>query len=114
MNERKRKLSRLELPVCRLFLLLSLSNGDGFAQAKAEMGIAEVNGTKLSYEMKGKGSIVVLIHGGLADSRLWDDQFEAFAKRHRVLRYDPRGFGKSAASCWAFCASASPASKHAG
>jgi pimeloyl-ACP methyl ester carboxylesterase len=31
----------------------------------------------------------------LADSRLWDDQFKAFAKHYRVLRYDLRGFGKS-------------------
>jgi pimeloyl-ACP methyl ester carboxylesterase len=36
-----------------------------------------------------------LIHGGLVDSRMWDDQFDEFAKRYRVVRYDMRGFGKS-------------------
>jgi pimeloyl-ACP methyl ester carboxylesterase len=29
------------------------------------------------------------------DSRLWDDQFRAFAREYRVIRYDLRGFGKS-------------------
>ncbi len=27
---------------------------------------------------------------------MWDDQFSVFAKRYRVIRYDVRGFGKSA------------------
>jgi pimeloyl-ACP methyl ester carboxylesterase len=27
---------------------------------------------------------------------MWDDQFEAFAQHYRVVRYDARGFGKSA------------------
>lgn len=39
--------------------------------------------------------MVVLVHGGLADSRLWDHQFKKFAKHFKVVRYDLRGFGKS-------------------
>ena len=58
-------------------------------------GYAQVNGTKLYYETAGKGPWVVLIHGGLVDSRLWDDQFYRFAKHFSVLRYDLRGYGKS-------------------
>jgi pimeloyl-ACP methyl ester carboxylesterase len=61
----------------------------------SEQGIAEVNGTKLFYEILGKGPTVVLIHGGLGDSRLWDDQIKRLAKHHKVLRYDLRSFGKS-------------------
>jgi pimeloyl-ACP methyl ester carboxylesterase len=30
------------------------------------------------------------------DSRQWDDQFKEFSKRYRVVRYDLRGFGRSA------------------
>ncbi len=56
---------------------------------------ADVNGTRLFYETAGNGSTVVLIHGGLADRRLWDDQFYKLAKHFRVVRYDLRGFGKS-------------------
>jgi 3-oxoadipate enol-lactonase len=49
----------------------------------------------LHYEIAGTGQPLVLIHGGLVNSGLWDDQFEVFAERCRVLRYDVRGFGQS-------------------
>jgi pimeloyl-ACP methyl ester carboxylesterase len=49
----------------------------------------------LYYEIAGEGQPLVLIHGGLVDSGLWDDQFEVFAGQFRTLRYDVRGFGKS-------------------
>lgn len=49
----------------------------------------------LSYEIAGTGHPLVLIHGGLVNSGLWDDQFEVFAQRYRTLRYDVRGFGRS-------------------
>src|SRR5579875_658948 len=60
-----------------------------------EAGFAQVNGTQLYYEMLGEGHPLVLIHGGYKDRRKWDDQFHAFAKHYRVIRYDVRGFGKS-------------------
>ena len=37
----------------------------------------------------------MLIHAGFLDSRMWDDQFQLFAKSARVIRYDVRGFGRS-------------------
>ncbi len=80
-------------------LLISLQAGipvPGQDRAGAT-GFADVNGTKLYYEAVGKGPAVVLLHGGLVDSRLWDDQMADFSKRHRVVRYDLRGYGKSAA-----------------
>jgi 3-oxoadipate enol-lactonase len=49
----------------------------------------------LYYEIAGDGHPLVLIHGGLVNSGLWDDQFEVFAEQYRTLRYDVRGFGKS-------------------
>lgn len=57
---------------------------------------AAVNGTRLYYEVSGSGSPLVLIHGHGLDSRMWDDQFTLFTAYYRVLRYDLRGFGKSA------------------
>lgn len=77
-----------------LIFMPSLISGKSADKAKVS-GIAEVNGTKLYYEMKGKGRSLVLIHGGLVDSRMWDDQFDELAKRYKVIRYDLRGFGKS-------------------
>lgn len=61
-----------------------------------ETGFLTVNGARLAYEMAGEGSAVVLIHAGIADRRMWDDQLAALAKRFRVIRYDQRGFGESA------------------
>lgn len=58
-------------------------------------GFTAVNGTKLYYEMKGKGPAVVFIHSGGFDRRTWDDQFTAFSDRYTVIRYDVRGYGKS-------------------
>jgi 3-oxoadipate enol-lactonase len=79
---------------------LSLMCGctQALAEDNAQTGVAEVNGTKLYYETAGKGPAVVLVHGGLVDSRLWNDQMKEFAKHHRVVRYDLRGFGRSAAA----------------
>lgn len=48
------------------------------------------------YEAAGSGPAVVLLHGFSLDTRMWDDQFEPLAERFRVIRYDLRGFGKSA------------------
>lgn len=59
-------------------------------------GIAAVNGTSLYYEQAGQGRTVVLIHGFSLDCRMWDDQFEPFARDYHVIRYDLRGFGRSA------------------
>jgi len=63
---------------------------------EVDSGHAEVNGTRLYYEVAGAGHPLVLIHGYTLDNRLWEDQFEVLSKQHKVLRYDLRGFGKSA------------------
>ena len=58
-------------------------------------GMAEVNETKLYYEVMGEGHPLVLIHGALIDRRVWDEQFKVFAEHYRVIRYDVRGYVKS-------------------
>jgi pimeloyl-ACP methyl ester carboxylesterase len=60
-----------------------------------ETGTAEVNGARVYYEVSGEGEPLVLVHAGIADSRMWEGQISAFAERYRVIRYDLRGFGKS-------------------
>jgi pimeloyl-ACP methyl ester carboxylesterase len=59
-------------------------------------GTASVNGTHLYFEIAGEGRPLVLIHGNTLDVRMWEDQIEAFAAKYQVIRYDMRGFGRSA------------------
>ena len=61
-----------------------------------ETGTAEVNGARIYYESAGEGEPLVLVHAGIADSRMWEGQLTAFADRYRVIRYDMRGFGRTA------------------
>ncbi len=58
-------------------------------------GYLDVNGGKLYYEAAGAGRAVVFIHAGIADHRMWDEQFDLFAQTYRVVRYDTRGFGQT-------------------
>ncbi|MFD8420612.1 alpha/beta fold hydrolase [Streptomyces sp. NPDC059466] len=51
---------------------------------------------QLSYVVTGDGPPVVLVHAGIADHRMWDAVVPALAERHTVVRYDLRGFGRSA------------------
>jgi 3-oxoadipate enol-lactonase len=50
---------------------------------------------RLYGEEGGAGSALVLLHGFSFDLSLWDPQFGAFARQHRAVRYDLRGFGRS-------------------
>ncbi len=61
-----------------------------------ETGTAEVNGARIYYESVGEGEPLVLVHAGIADSRMWESQLAAFADSYRVIRYDMRGFGRTA------------------
>lgn len=58
-------------------------------------GYVRVQGGRLWAEWAGEGSGVVLAHAGIADSRQWDPQWDALVARHRVVRYDLRGFGRA-------------------
>jgi 3-oxoadipate enol-lactonase len=49
----------------------------------------------LHHELAGSGSPVVFLHPGIADSRMWDPQWRSFAMRHRLLRCDLAGFGRT-------------------
>lgn len=59
-------------------------------------GMVAVNGTHLYYEQTGSGHPLVLIHGFTLNTQMWEDQFAVFARHYRVIRYDMRGFGRSA------------------
>ena len=60
-------------------------------------GFLNVQGAPLYYEVAGSDSdpALLLLHAGVADSRMWDEQFPVFAQQYRTIRYDLRGFGQS-------------------
>lgn len=60
-------------------------------------GYAEVGGARLYFEAAGAGHPLVLVHAGIADCRMWDEQFHTLARHYRVIRYDRRGFGETEA-----------------
>jgi 3-oxoadipate enol-lactonase len=49
----------------------------------------------LYHELKGSGQVVVFLHEGIADSRMWEPQWTSFAARYRLLRCDLAGFGRT-------------------
>ncbi len=58
-------------------------------------GFLDVSTASIYYEVAGEGFPLLLLHAGIADSRMWDDQFPIFAQHYRTIRYDLRGFGQS-------------------
>jgi pimeloyl-ACP methyl ester carboxylesterase len=48
---------------------------------------------RLATEACGAGDVVVLLHAGVADKRMWTRQLQALAASHRAVAYDRRGFG---------------------
>ena len=51
----------------------------------------------LFYEVSGAGDPIVLIHAFSVDRRMWEPQIATFDRRFRIVRYDLRGHGRSAA-----------------
>lgn len=83
-----------------LFYLLGLICAYTFSQkpeiaSSVDTGYILVDGGKLFYETAGNGKNIVLLHDGMVNREIWDEQFPLLAKTYRVVRYDRRGYGKS-------------------
>jgi 3-oxoadipate enol-lactonase len=55
----------------------------------------DVSGARLWYSEAGDGETVLLLHGGLGDSGLWEPVVPFLAGRFRTIRTDLRFFGRS-------------------
>jgi pimeloyl-ACP methyl ester carboxylesterase len=59
------------------------------------VSVVDVNGARLWYDEAGSGDTVLLLHGGLGDSGLWEPVVPFLAERFRTIRSDLRFFGRS-------------------
>ena len=57
--------------------------------------ILETNGARIAYDVDGSGEPVLLVHAGVANRSMWDDQVAALKDAYRVIRHDTRGFGET-------------------
>jgi pimeloyl-ACP methyl ester carboxylesterase len=64
----------------------------------AAEGMAPVNGILLHYAAYGRGSPVILLHGGLANMNYWANQVPVLAQHYHVVLVDSRGHGRSTRS----------------
>lgn len=62
-----------------------------------ESGFADVRGINMFYSLygKGKGSPILLIHGGLSSGDVWSFEVPALATDHEVIVADSRGQSRS-------------------
>lgn len=58
-------------------------------------GIAPVNNVELYYEMRGEGTPLILLHGGLGHSGNWENQIPDLSEHFEVIAVDSRGHGRS-------------------
>jgi 3-oxoadipate enol-lactonase len=56
---------------------------------------ATIDGSAIEYDVRGEGPAVLLLHAFPLGLSMWDTQAGALAGRHRVVRFDARGFGGS-------------------
>lgn len=59
------------------------------------MTVAELNGARIAYEVRGTGPTVTLIHEGIADRRMWRETLPVLESDFTVVTYDQRGYGES-------------------
>jgi pimeloyl-ACP methyl ester carboxylesterase len=60
------------------------------------MNYVTYQGKELAYELEGKGTTVLLLHGFCEDSNMWEDFYtDLLEEDYQVLRIDLPGFGQS-------------------
>jgi len=55
----------------------------------------KIAGGEIAYDMVGEGPTILFLHAFPLGLFMWDAQVEALKARHRVVRFDHRGFGAS-------------------
>ena len=90
----RKKVITLCLLVSAITNLLS-QKSENVNCVSVDTGYVLVDEGKLFYELAGNGKNIVLLHDGMVNREIWDEQFPLLANMYRVVRYDRRGYGKS-------------------
>jgi len=67
-----------------------------YAQLPQRGGYAPVHGLKMYYEIHGQGQPLILIHGGLGSSGMFDAILPELSKGHKVIAVDLQAHGRTA------------------
>jgi 3-oxoadipate enol-lactonase len=59
------------------------------------MKTSAINGIKISFIDRGRGPVLLFVHGFPLDHTMWNGQIEALSARYRAIVPDLRGFGQS-------------------
>jgi pimeloyl-ACP methyl ester carboxylesterase len=80
--------SSIYAPMVRTALIEARATG-------TRRSLVPIDGGRLYYEDSGSGAPIIFLHGHSFDRRQWEPQVKALERRHRVIRYDLRGYGRS-------------------
>ncbi|MBB6091690.1 pimeloyl-ACP methyl ester carboxylesterase [Povalibacter uvarum] len=79
-------------------LLVVLIGAGSAAPAMCEVKRAQIGDAELAYVEAGSGEVIVFVHGGLQDYRLWDAHLPVFSGRYHTVAYSRRNHYPNAVS----------------
>ena len=91
------KNSRILKPVLIIAMVFFTAlNSNGQKSKPAESGYAPVNGTKIYYEVYGKGEPIILLHGAFYTIEMnWGELIPELSKTRKVIAIEMQGHGHS-------------------
>lgn len=78
-----------------LLFIIVLTGANGFSQTPKKAEVVTLNGTKIYYEVYGKGEPLFLLHGYTASTKIWLQFVADYEKNFEVYLVDLKGHGKS-------------------
>ncbi len=94
------RVPRRSFPVNSAAGIILAASALGWAQTRAttgaKTGYAAVNGLNLYYEVHGAGQPLIVLHGGLGSTQMFDDILPALSKGRQVVAVDLQAHGRTA------------------
>ncbi len=81
--------------LCGMFLSIAALLVVAQAVTAKPMYVEGAGGVRLAYETHGRGPVLILIHGGGMNRRMWDPHVPELARDFTVVTFDVRGHGQS-------------------